>query len=367
MPTMRLRWLGLAVFVSCACAELAERDTPLSFSLPDVSSAASSSAAPAAAAASSSAGGLSFDLGGASSAAASSAESSAERSAPASSAAPSAAASSPSSGAASSSPASRTSASAAASSAAPSQANSSSVEYPSVTIPVAYSTSVAYNVMSAPSSIATPNATASSNVTYAAAKSTATWSGALPTLISLMYRGSDEAKAHLPTFYWTLANASLESSQLDLICQTQTHFCATAGCEDGDDHVEHNFCDTSKGMATMCTCAKSKSRLPQYQWPVQSQDCLLRLQACRDACNNQKETPFAQRNSCTQACADQIGSSCGKTEQYGANYAVSKPGQTPSYLIVDQSDAQGAGARTAANLALVSAVSLAAAAWLVRA
>ncbi|KAI3617536.1 hypothetical protein CBS9595_003445 [Malassezia furfur] len=226
------------------------------------------------------------------------------------------------------------------------------------------STSVAYDVMSAPSSIATANATASSNVTYSPAKSTATWSGALPTLISLMYRGSDEAKAHLPTFYWTLANASLASSQLDLICQTQTHFCATAGCEDGDDHVEHNFCDTSKGMATMCTCAKSKSRLPQYQWPVQSQDCLLRLQACRDACNNQKATPFAQRNTCTQACADQIGSSCGKTEQYGANYAVSKPGQTPSYLIVDQSAAQGAGARTAANLALVGAVSLAAAAWL---
>ncbi|WFD44441.1 E1 ubiquitin-activating enzyme [Malassezia psittaci] len=92
------------------------------------------------------------------------------------------------------------------------------------------------------------------------------------------------------------------------------------------------------------------SRLPQYQWPVQAQDCLLRLQACSDSCNNQRTTPFAQRNTCAQACADQIGSSCGKTEQYGSNYAVKKPGQTPSYLIVDQSNPQSAAFHTSVNL-----------------
>ncbi|WFD00059.1 hypothetical protein MYAM1_002805 [Malassezia yamatoensis] len=230
--------------------------------------------------------------------------------------------------------------------------SSSSVVYPSVSIPSAYSTSSAYNVMSAPASVAATSGNITSNVTSTTAKLTATWNGTLPQLISQMYRGSEEAEANLPHFYWNLANASLSETQLQMICDSQTKFCATSGCTDNDDQIAHNFCDTSKGMATMCTCSKSASRLPQYQWPVQAQDCLLRLQACSDACNNQRTTPFAQRNACAQACADQIGSSCGKTEQYGSTYAVKKPGQSPSYLIVDQSNPQSAAFHTSVHLVM---------------
>ena len=239
----------------------------------------------------------------------------------------------------------------------------SSVDYPSISVPEAVSTSAAFDVMNAPSSIAPVDGNITANVSYPAPQATATWNTSLPPLISQMYRGSKEAEAHLPEFYWTLANTSLSRSDLQMICDMQTHFCATGGCSDGDDEISQNFCDPAKGMATMCTCKKSYSRLPQYQWPVQSQDCLLRLQVCTDTCNNQRATPFAQRGDCRQACADQIGSSCGKTEQYGASYAVRKRGQMPSYHIVSQAEPQSAGFRVQANLALVAAAALATALW----
>ena len=145
----------------------------------------------------------------------------------------------------------------------------------------------------------------------------------------------------------------------------QTNFCATAGCSDDTDEISHNFCDVSHGMATMCTCKKSLSRLPQYQWPVQSQDCLLRMQRCVDLCNNQRETPFMRRSVCMQSCQDQIGSSCDKTVQYGVSYMVDKPGKLPTYQIVDQSQPQSAGARLYVNLALMSFTALATGGWLV--
>lgn len=347
-----------AVFVVLCCMlvvhseKIERRDAPLNFSLgPKVgeSSADASSAAPA-------------STGDAASAAPSSAASSRAPS----SAAPSSSASSAASANAGDGTAVSNNASAPAAS-APSSAGaqpSSSVDYPSITVPAGPSTSAAFNVMSAPASLAPSNASISANYSQAPAQATAAWTGPLPALMSQMYRGSNEALNNLPTFYWTLANASFSHTQLQQICDQQTHFCATSGCSDGDDTISKNFCDVNKGMATMCTCKTSYSRLPQYQWPVQMQDCLFRLQACTDACNNQRATPFTQRGQCSQACADQIGSSCGKVEQYGATYAVQKPGQTPSYHIVSQAEAQSAGARTHANLALVAAVSALAALWI---
>ncbi|WFD29987.1 hypothetical protein MSPP1_001001 [Malassezia sp. CBS 17886] len=229
-------------------------------------------------------------------------------------------------------------------SAPPNAAPTQSISYPPVDIPKAPSTSVPFNIMSAPASLGKPNATVSSNVTLPAPAQTASWSGPLPALISQMYRGSNQSLENLPKLHWNLANSSLSRDQKQNICASQTHFCATAGCEDDSDNVVHNFCDLDKGMATMCACAKSASRLLQYQWPVQSQDCLIRLQTCSDMCNNQRATPFQQRSTCSQACADQIGSSCGKPEQYGVSYMVSKPGALPEYAIKSQADAQKNGA-----------------------
>jgi len=179
-----------------------------------------------------------------------------------------------------------------------------------------------------------------------------------------MYRGSQQALENLPTFYFQIANSSQTDSAKQLICDTQTHFCQTAGCSDEEDEISHNFCDVANGMGTMCTCKKSVSRLAQYQWPVQSQDCLLRLQTCIDTCNNRREIPFTQRSECTQACNDQIGSSCSKPEQYGVSYMVTKPGQMPTYKIVDQSQPQSAGAQLRSSVMLVTLVPLATGAWL---
>ena len=147
-----------------------------------------------------------------------------------------------------------------------------------------------------------------------------------------------------------------------LICEMQVHFCQVSGCSDASDEISHNFCDVNKGMATMCTCKKSLSRLPMFQWPVQSHDCLIRAQTCLDMCNNQRSTPFEQLADCRQACADRIASSCGKPMQYGASYAVSKPGHAPSYLIVDQSQPQSAGTHVRPSVVSISAAALAA--WL---
>ncbi|WFD19225.1 E1 ubiquitin-activating enzyme [Malassezia caprae] len=197
--------------------------------------------------------------------------------------------------------------------------------------------------MARPSSLPPPDANITSNVTVPPPTTSASWNGSVPKTFSIMYRGSQQALNNLPAFYFQIANSSQTVSAKQLICDTQIHFCQVAGCSDDDDEISHNFCDLDKGMGTMCTCKKSVSRLAQYQWPVQSQDCLLRLQACIDTCNNQRETPFPQRSECTQACNDQIGSSCSKPEQYGASYMVMKPGQMPTYKIMDQSQPQSAG------------------------
>ncbi|PKI82747.1 hypothetical protein MVES1_003672 [Malassezia vespertilionis] len=228
----------------------------------------------------------------------------------------------------------------------------SSIEYPSVTIPDPPKTTSAFDVSAAPSSVPDKNMTITSNSTLSPPSAIGSFNGTLPPLISTMYRGSNESLANLPTMYWTLANGSFSNSDLKRICDNQVHFCDIAGCEDQDDQLHNNFCDTSNGMATMCTCAKSKSRLAQFQWPVQAQDCLFRLQACTDACHK-RNLPFTQRGQCKQACTDQIGSSCGKPEQYGVSYAVSKRGIAPSYHIGSQREPQSAGFRASANVILV--------------
>ncbi|WFD27105.1 hypothetical protein MNAN1_002101 [Malassezia nana] len=208
------------------------------------------------------------------------------------------------------------------------------------------------------------DANITSNVTLPSPSETATWNGTVPRGFSIMYRGSQQALDNLPKFYFQIANSSQTESAKQLICDTQVHFCRTAGCSDDDDEISHNFCDVNNGMGTMCTCKKSMSRLAQYQWPVQSQDCLLRLQACIDTCSNQRETPFSQRSECTKACNDQIGSSCSKPQQYGASYMVTKPGETPNYEIVDQSQAQSAGVQIRFSMLVVTLVPLAVAVWL---
>lgn len=216
------------------------------------------------------------------------------------------------------------------------------------------STSVTYDVMAAPSTLPPVNAKISNNVTIPAPAMIVPPSNkSLPQPASNMYRGSAQALANMPKFYYNIANSTAANDTKAMICELQVQFCATAKCKDVNDTIEHNFCDVKNGMATMCTCKNSRSRLAQYQWPVQSQDCLMRLQHCVDTCNNQRETPFAVRSKCMEGCQDQIGSSCMKPEQYGASYMVSKPGQKPSYHIVDQSQPQNAGARALVNVVLM--------------
>ena len=216
--------------------------------------------------------------------------------------------------------------------------------------------------MAAPSSIASPNVTVKSNVSDPGpAAATAVWNRPLPALISQNYRGSPISEEQLPKFYFNIANSSLPNTDFSSLCDQQRKFCATAGCEDDDDQISNNLCDEKNGMAVMCTCKKSRSRLAQFEWPVQLNDCLMRTQQCQDTCNNGRETSFVQRSQCTQACADHIGSSCGKPVQYGANYAVTTPGQRPNYQLVDQSEPRSAGVRVGAPLVRVVLVAAAAA------
>lgn len=337
-------WLLVLIFVCVGytCADGLKRrdDAPLTLSIPSPPSSAASSSPPPSPPPSSSA--------------------ASQPDKP--SAAPSSAA--PASGSGASKPGTSSSPSGNTTNSAPNAAPSSSIDYPSVTIASALSTSASFNVMAAPTSLPPPDANITSNVTVPSPTASASWNGSVPQAFSIMYRGSQQALDNLPTFYFQIANSSQTDSAKQLICDTQTHFCLTAGCSDDDDEISHNFCDVANGMGTMCTCKKSVSRLAQYQWPVQSQDCLLRLQTCIDTCNNQRETPFSQRSECTQACNDQIGSSCNKPEQYGASYMVMKPGQMPTYKIVDQSQPQSAGAQLRSSVILVTLVPLAVGAWL---
>lgn len=228
-----------------------------------------------------------------------------------------------------------------------------------MSIPTATVTATPYDVMAVPANPPVMNATISSNVTIPAPQQTAAWTGPVPAPTDLIFRGSKEAEANLPKeFYWTLANSTISADQLHQICAQQVQYCATAGCSDDTDTISQNFCDPANGMATMCTCKKSVARLPQYQWPVQAQDCLSRLQACSDACDNQKRTPVPQRNQCKLACSDQIGSSCGKPEQYGVSYAVTRRGSVPHYGRGSQANPQSAGVRVPVHRLLIAATAL---------
>ena len=238
------------------------------------------------------------------------------------------------------------------------------VEYPSVTLAKPAPVS-SFDVYAKPSSLPQASKSASSNVSTAKIVDVASWGdGPLPSLISNMYRGNNESVANLPKFYFNLANSTLPKHSKQLVCDLQVDFCKRSGCEEDEDELEYNFCDVDKGMATMCKCKKSVSRLAQYQWPVQSSDCQIRRQTCKDVCNNKRETHFRQRAECIKACEDQIGSSCDKPEQYGSSYMVSSPGKTPSYHIVDQSNPQGAGAHVAASVSMVLVWTLATCVWL---
>ena len=238
------------------------------------------------------------------------------------------------------------------------------VDYPSVTLAKPAPVS-SVDVYAKPSSLPQASKSASSNVSTAQIADVAIWGdGPLPSLISNMYRGNNESIANLPKFYFNLANSSLPKDSKQLVCDIQVDFCKRSGCEEDEDELEYNFCDVDKGMATMCKCKKSVSRLAQYQWPVQSSDCQIRRQTCKDVCNNKRETHFRQRAECIKACEDQIGSSCDKPEQYGSSYMVSSPGKTPSYHIVDQSNPQGAGAHVAASVSMVLVWTLATCVWL---
>ena len=236
------------------------------------------------------------------------------------------------------------------------------VSYPAVSVAQPNLTSDGTDVMEKPNKISTAssslNLTLSSNVTADTAGNVSKWEGQLPPLMSNMYRGNKDEIQHLPKLYFNLANSSLSSDNKKVICDLQVQYCQTAGCKNDTDVIEHNFCDLQKGMATMCTCKKSLSRLNQYEWPVQVHDCLIRLQKCIDMCNNKRETNFRQRSDCTNACDAQIGSSCSKPEQYGASYMVSAPGNTPTYQIVDQSKPQNAGTQAYASVALVLVATL---------
>ena len=238
------------------------------------------------------------------------------------------------------------------------------VDYPSVTLAKPAPVS-SFDVYAKPSSLPQASKSASSNVSTAKIVDVASWGdGPLPSLISNMYRGNNESVANLPKFYFNLANSTLPKDSKQLVCDIQVDFCKRSGCEEDEDELEYNFCDVDKGMATMCKCKKSVSRLAQYQWPVQSSDCQIRRQTCKDVCNNKRETHFRQRAECIKACEDQIGSSCDKPEQYGSSYMVSSPGKTPSYHIVDQSNPQGAGAHVAVSVSMVLVWTLATCVWL---
>lgn len=254
---------------------------------------------------------------------------------------------------------SATSASSAGPSAAPASPSPSSGNPPrsSRAQAPASSGSSSINVLAKPTSVPPPEGDITSNVTdTTSATATAKWDIPLPPLINEGYRGTDLSRQNLPVFGWALQNSSLSDDTLNSLCEMQTHFCETSGCSDPDDEISNNFCDVKKGMAVMCTCKKSYSRLNQYEWPVQMQDCLFRLQACLDTCNHVKSTPYTKRDQCTKACGDQIGSSCGKSQQYGASYAVKKRGATPNYAIVDQSQPQSAGSRVQASTLLIAGV-----------
>lgn len=231
---------------------------------------------------------------------------------------------------------------------------------PPVDVPEGQVTKSQFDVNAAPSSIPRSVASASSNVTDFKPAVTRVWNRTLPSIINNNYRGSQISAEQLPVFYFNVANASLSDTDLGTMCDQQRRFCQIAGCEDENDEVYHNWCDPKTGMAVMCTCRHSRSRLAQFEWPVQMNDCLMRVQECHDKCNNGRATPFTQRSQCTQACADHIGSSCGKPEQYGANYAVFKPGEKPNYKIVDQSEPRSVAVRIKPSMYVIVAALVAA-------
>lgn len=95
-------------------------------------------------------------------------------------------------------------------------------------------------------------------------------------------------------------------------------------------------------LATRCTCNKGDSALSQYQWPVQMADCQNRASACTQSCWDPATTSIENRQSCLSTCSSTLRDSCSTPGQVAANYAVSKRGQTPSYVIVQGGTASGA-------------------------
>ena len=139
------------------------------------------------------------------------------------------------------------------------------VDYPSITLATPAPVS-SVDVYAKPSSLPQASTHASSNVSSAKLANVASWgAGPLPSIISNMYRGNNESITNLPKFYFNLANSTLPKDSKQLVCNIQVDFCKTSGCEEDDDELEHNFCDVDRGMATMCKCKKSVSRLAQYQ------------------------------------------------------------------------------------------------------
>ncbi len=198
----------------------------------------------------------------------------------------------------------------------------------------------------------------------------------------------------MPNMHWSLLNESSVVRQT--VCAQQISFCDKAGCDVAqggkpeDAKVHDNFCEP-ESMATKCTCSGGTSRLQQYQWPVQTSDCRLRGQACRDVCcewdqpspvgilgwlcahadptssppSNSKVyggTATAEMPSCLANCDSLFGMACGLDGQISANYAVMSRKDTPSLAMMQGGSSQSpallsADARKASTyVALVATV-----------
>ncbi|KDN51333.1 hypothetical protein K437DRAFT_254921 [Tilletiaria anomala UBC 951] len=203
-------------------------------------------------------------------------------------------------------------------------------------------------LLSAASSVAAQSNSSTATITNTSSSSTSVeWPKSIPLQQSVQYVMPSYDLSKLPKFTWSLANESftLRTS----ICGMQVDFCKKAGCDAAvgakETKVADNFCDQVT-LASKCTCSGGISRLQKFQWPVMTQDCRFRGQACRNQCMY-GGTLTNQMPSCIAACNNVFGMQCGLPGQMAANYVVNRKGEKPNLVLT-----QGGGSQSAAAAAM---------------
>ena len=186
---------------------------------------------------------------------------------------------------------------------------------------------------------------------------TIAWPANIPALQSKVYQAPQFDLSKLPNFRWSLANESLAIRTA--ICSQQIDFCNRAGCDTNQGAkeaatVSENFCD-ARTLASKCTCSGGTSRLQQFQWPVSTNDCRFRGQACKNQCM-WGTSDVANQPSCVAACDNTFGMNCGFEGQMSASYAVDKKGEMPALAMVQGGVAQSAAFSLSSSLFATTAV-----------